>query len=250
MCICANWSIFCSLTSFNEALLEIKARGVKSSIDVGFAGTPTLEFRKDTTLLFEKTARPTSVRLHDLPTDTCVNWLLSGKLDVAFVPKPLNLPGKLEFEPLLTYPIRCIVGRSHRLASRSTVGAQELRDERFVIFSRKSFPQYYDYLKHLLGFDPLIRDEYEDDEELLSAVDRSHGVALMLSTVGALHYDFCLLPILPGRARIPIGAIYRNPIVSNVEVLIRCAKLAIGGLKVVKGLTTFGGKICKGIKLP
>jgi DNA-binding transcriptional LysR family regulator len=230
------------LWRFNKGLRAIQAQALTPEIHLGFAGTPTLEFRNETTEKFEGEAAPVRVHLHDLPADACKAGLLAGDLDVAFIPEPLDLPPQLEFEPLVAYPIQCIVGQRHRLSGRSTVTAADLRDEQFIIFAKKTFPQYYEYLKKLLGFEPRFSHQYEDDEELLSAVARNHGVALMLSTVRVLGYRFNLIKV-SGCKPIRVGAIFRRPAEPLVQSLIGSAKRVISKLSRAKGMTPCRGRV-------
>jgi DNA-binding transcriptional LysR family regulator len=75
------------LTMFSEAVHALRTQAPNSIADLqlGFARTPTLEFRKKTTLLFDDIAAPCRVLLHDLAADACKRNLLMGELHVAFV---------------------------------------------------------------------------------------------------------------------------------------------------------------------
>jgi len=156
----------------------------------------------------------------------------------------LNLPPELGFEPLVSYPIRCIVGRKNPLFKEQTVTKDQLRDQPFVVFTGR-FPQYHEYLKRLLGFEPRIAREYEDDEEFLSAVQRGRGVALLLTTVGAMKHKIKLLPITPHCDPVHVGILYRLPIEPNVEILIKCAKDVLASLTDGEGYTPCQGRIIK-----
>lgn len=216
------------------------------NFELGFAGTPTLEFRQKAVHIFEAKRPDMIVHLDDEPADKCQSGIIANELHMALIPQPITKHPSLEFEPLVDYPIRVIVGAGHRLFNDTQVHAADLENEEFVAFSKLNFSQYHDYLERLLGFSPRIAREYDDDEELLSAVDRNHGIALMLPTVELSgHYNFAFLQLVPEPPLIRIGALYTKGKHDINHEFISCAREALAEIADANGETPFGGKVCR-----
>jgi DNA-binding transcriptional LysR family regulator len=223
-----------------------------TTVHTGFARTPTLEFRQRAAEVFDTTYAPRRVRLHDLAADQCKAGINIGILHAGLVPEPLELPDGIAFEPLVDYEVCCVVGSKHDLFGDGSVNVKDLRRERFLAYSKKSFPQYHAYLRKLLGYTPnIVSDEYHDDEELLSDVHRNHGVALLLSTVAALpQYNLCCLKLLPARPRVSVGFLFKEPCLAEVGLLRQSAKQVLNKLAGADGRTPCGGHVLKTAKPP
>jgi len=62
------------------------------------------------------------------------NQLINGQLDVAiFTSMQTNFPTELASRPLFETPLCAVVSSSHRLASRTSIPPEDLRDEPFVV---------------------------------------------------------------------------------------------------------------------
>jgi len=60
-----------------------------------------------------------------------VRAVVEGELDLAVVPLPLA-EHRVSVEPLLTEPLLLVVGKNHRIASRSEISINDLAEETFV----------------------------------------------------------------------------------------------------------------------
>jgi DNA-binding transcriptional LysR family regulator len=79
----------------------------------------------------------TQVVLHEGTSDRLVARVADGRLDLAVVTPPAVTAEGIELIPLLDDPLLVAVARDHRLASRVSVSADELRDERWVAGARE-----------------------------------------------------------------------------------------------------------------
>lgn len=60
-----------------------------------------------------------------------VRAVVEGELDLAVVPLPM-VEHRVSVEPLLTEPLLLVVGKNHRIASRSEISINDLAEETFV----------------------------------------------------------------------------------------------------------------------
>ena len=128
------------------------------------------------------------VALREGLTDELLAGLRDGKVDV-FVgqlddPAPTGMES-FAHEPLYDDELMLAVGRSHRLASRSSVRIDELRDEPFVIFRPGSSSTHRLFaLARAAGFEPRVAFESVDSNTVRSLVAEGLGIALYPRLLG------------------------------------------------------------------
>ena len=66
-----------------------------------------------------------------------VNGVVDGDLDLAIVPQPVKDP-RISVEPLFTEPLLLVVGKNHPLATKTTIVAEDLAQENFVLLGHSS----------------------------------------------------------------------------------------------------------------
>jgi DNA-binding transcriptional LysR family regulator len=171
------------------------------------------------------------VALHDLSTEECLEQLASGKIDVALTVRPCPSQGRgLVFEKLASHSTRCAVSVTHPLARQRSVSLAQLKGERFIIYSRKDYPEYYEMLKHTFrpyGFEPRIGEEYDGVTGLIAAVEAGQGVALVtesLACLGGLRLK--LLKIKPELTPVVMGAVMPREASEFARAFVEAARKA------------------------
>ena len=106
---------------------------------------------------------------------------MRDELDLGFVHTP-RVPAELHVELLLEDEFLCCVPAAHALARRRKVPLLDLRDEAFVLFSRRASPDYYARIVAMcgaLGFQPKVRHEVRHWLSMVSVVAQGMGVSVV-----------------------------------------------------------------------
>jgi DNA-binding transcriptional LysR family regulator len=136
----------------------------------------------------------------------------------------------LTFVRLVSYPLRCAVAASHPLAARKELALGELKGERFIVYSREDYPEYYSGLKTLFrpfGFEPRVGEEHDSVTGLIAAVEAGQGIALVPSSLACLTGQrLKLLALKPKSSPILVGAVVAENQSKLAQGFIAAAKLA------------------------
>jgi DNA-binding transcriptional LysR family regulator len=218
---------------------------------LGYAPSPTVEFREPAIDRFERTHKRISIVSSDLSADACKKEVAAGRLLVALLPQPLRLPPGLAFKRLIDYPICCVVSaRDERFATLKCISVSQVGKERWLLLNRKEFTQYEEHVRNMLSlhFTPLFApNEYDGSESMLSGAYHKHGLALLLSTVSSLseHLKISVnvLPFDPPLARIEVGAVFREPPLKIVQDCLDAARSSVRSISLVNGVTPLEGRV-------
>ena len=168
-----------------EAVDTVKsvANGERGEIHVGYAPSLTVEILPRALRSFQEANPGVRVQLHDLSTEEMLSGLREDHLDVALLIHPTEkaLTG-LAFEELARYPVCVAAHASHRVARARKTGLDDLVNERLIVYTRKDYPEYHDWLTSLfvpLKKSPHIAEEYDSATSLIAAVEAGRGVALV-----------------------------------------------------------------------
>lgn len=121
------------------------------------------------------------VVLNELNSQEQMDALLQRQLDVGFV-HTRHVPNELQTGFVEASPFLCCVCAGHPLAKQKSVSLADLRDEPFVLFSRKASPDYYSRIIEMFGpqgFRPLVRHEVRHWLSVVSLVARGMGVSVV-----------------------------------------------------------------------
>ena len=135
------------------------AHGDRGRLRIGYAPSLTAEFLPRALRLFDNQRPGVRVALHDLTSEECAQRLAARKLDLALTVRlsPSQMRG-MTFERLISYPTCCAVGASHPLARKRMLTLDQIRKEKFIVYSRQEYPEYYDNVSPLVqreAFQPL-----------------------------------------------------------------------------------------------
>lgn len=81
------------------------------------------------------------VALYGGPSSQVAEWIHSGFCELGYVQTPLELPG-IVLDPLPQVAVVAVLPEGHRLASRSSIGPEDLRGEAFVSLERSTKLRY------------------------------------------------------------------------------------------------------------
>jgi len=188
------------------------ANTTRGTLHVGYAPSLTVRLLPKALMLFERANSGVRVSLHDLSSEECIQRLTAGKIDLALtVRPPASRMRGLIFEHIASHPLCCAVAISHPLARKNDVAIRALRNERFIVYSREDYPEYYDSLKKLFrpfGFEPQVGEEYDGVTGLIAAVEAGQGIAIVPSSLACMSGQrLKLLPIKPKLPPFSVGAV-------------------------------------------
>jgi len=191
------------------------ANSSRGTLHVGYAPSLTVKLLPKALMYFERAHPGVRVSLHDLSSEECIQRLSAGKIDLALTVRPEGSRMRgLVFENIAKFPLCCAVATSHPLASKKIVAISALKSERFIVYSREDYPEYYDSLKAIFrpyGFEPRIGEEYDGVTGLIAAVEAGQGIALVPSSLACMSGQrLKLLELKPKLAPFSVGAAYTS----------------------------------------
>ncbi|MBV8125859.1 MAG: LysR family transcriptional regulator [Paucibacter sp.] len=164
-----------------RALARSIGAGAAGSLRIGFIGS--MLFRGLPQWFGEFQARHPGIAatLRELSTQEQVDALMHDELDLGFI-QMQQLPPGLQTERVHTERFLCCLPASHALARRRSISLSWLRDEPFVLFSRKAAPDHYARIIESCtsqGFAPQVRHEVRHWLSVVSLVGQGMGVSIV-----------------------------------------------------------------------
>lgn len=119
------------------------------------------------------------LRVSEGSTSTLMRLLATGELDLAVVSLPIAQPG-IEVEPLFDEELVVVVAETHPLAVQEGVRIEELREERFLLYSPGGFVRDATLSAcRAGGFTPRVALDSGSMELLLRLAEAGLGVAIV-----------------------------------------------------------------------
>jgi DNA-binding transcriptional LysR family regulator len=155
-------------------------RGQEGVLTVGFSGSIMFTVLPKAIGRYRREYPAVEFRLRELVTAEQIPALLNGALDIGFLRDGEPREG-LTIEPILREPFVAVLSSGHRLASKVTISPAELKDEPFVLFSRRMGSLAYDRTvacceEH--GFRPNVVQDAPQWPTVLQLVAAELGVSL------------------------------------------------------------------------
>lgn len=186
------------------------ATGKPVDIRIGYADSPTNSFRNEAFKTFRK---ETGLRLQheDLSSIQIINGLRDNDLHVGLtIQLPPKLAARLEFVPLIQFPVCVAVRSNHPITRLRKVTLRDLKGLRFIGFSEADYPEYSIWVRpllHSIGAD--LADEFDTAAGLDTAVANDDGVALIASCFAErAGKDVEVVPLEPSPTTVAVGAAY------------------------------------------
>ncbi len=208
--------------------VRMVAHGDRGSLRIGYAPSLTAEFLPRALRLFERDQPGVRVALHDLSSEECSQRLAAGKIDLAV---GASRARGFVFEKLTSYPLCCAVGIDHRLAKKRALTLDAIRQEKFIIYSREDYPEYFAWLCGLFKgrpFNPCTVEEYDGATGLIAAVEAGRGVAIVAASIHCLAGPrLKLVPVRPDIGEVAVGALLAASRPPLAEKFLAALKLAL-----------------------
>jgi DNA-binding transcriptional LysR family regulator len=198
----------------DEAVANARAAATdRTELHVGYAPSPTVRIMPATLRVFQAQFPKVRVKLHDLSTDEMLTGLREGELEVAFLVRPnRGLLRGLHFEELARDAMCLAVPPKHALARLRSVTLEQAAQEPLVIFSRKDYPEYHEYLQALFGSNklrPKIAEEHDSSASLIAAIESGIGLAIVPESFSCFTgLRLKLVPLSPTPEPIVIGGVW------------------------------------------
>jgi DNA-binding transcriptional LysR family regulator len=212
------------------------ASGARGEIHVGYAPSPTVRLLPLTLRAFQGLMPNIHVRLHDLTTEEMLAGLREEKLQVAVMVRPgRGMLRGLHFEELLRDSMCLAVPPGHALARARVVALARVARERLVVYNRKDYPEYHEYLDELFApakLKPTIAEEHDSATSLITAIETGTGVAIVPQSFScSTGQRLRLIPIHPAAAPIIVGVVWRDGALSPArESFVEAARMVAGDL--------------------
>ena len=117
--------------------------GLEGSLTVGFAGSIMFTGLPKAIRRYRRMHPDVELRLREGATDEQVPFLLDGTFDLGFL-RDGEARGGLSIETILREPFVAVLPARHKLAAGPTISVAALKDEPFVLFSRRMGGLAYD----------------------------------------------------------------------------------------------------------
>lgn len=136
---------------------------------------------------FRKKYPSVTVSFSKTTFEGCVQGLLEKELDVGFgIDSDFKGLEELQYDVLFPFELCVICAHNHPLAERKEIDIHELKDEPFILLSKKFGSKYYKEMMQSFkkdGFSPKIKREVDLLDELLFQVSIEDGIAIVSKNV-------------------------------------------------------------------
>lgn len=198
------------LAHADQLLERVRATGSGLRLRVGYAPSFAAGILATAVNNFTQVHPNAQVELLDLSTNEMLAGLEDDKLDVAITLRRKDEARGLKWGPIARSAVGLAVSRRHPLAKNERVAAADLGGEKFCVYQRGGYPEYWDVMGGWLreqGLRPRIAGEYDGVESLMAAVEAGLGVALVPTSIGRLFPErVCLLTLTPSPPPIVVHA--------------------------------------------
>lgn len=162
--------------------------GREGVLTVGFSGSIMFTALPNAIGLYRKMYPKVELHLRELVTAEQLSSLLDGSLDLGFLRDGEAREG-LTMETILREPFVAVIPAHHKLKGKSAISPRELKDEPFVLFSRKMGRLAYDRTVACCeaeGFRPNFVQDAPQWPTVLRLVAAGVGVSLAPACVASL----------------------------------------------------------------
>jgi DNA-binding transcriptional LysR family regulator len=168
------------------------ARGEIGRLGIGFMGFTACSFLPDLIRKYKVRHSGVALRLiEDVPNGQDIAFD-RGEIDIAFT-RPLPADRRAHYEARLIFsePLMAALPKERRVKTKR-IRIADLAGERFISFRRMSSPEVFDTIVRVCndnGFSPLLQNELNNMNSVLSTVEAGEGVAIIPATARNLRAD-------------------------------------------------------------
>lgn len=163
---------------------EVQA-GAVGRLRVGFVGSVLYRGLPQWLERFRASHPRIDVALSELNSQEQIDALLHERLDLGFI-HTQRVPDALRTAFVQAEPFMCCLPAGHALAGKRKLPLALLRDEPFVLFSRRASPDYFTRIIDLCaaqGFYPRLRHEVRHWLSVVSMVSQGFGVSIVPASI-------------------------------------------------------------------
>ncbi len=208
------------------------AAGGGTELHLGYAPSPTVRIMPATVRAFQARMPKVRVKLHDLSTQEMLTGVREGKLQMAFLVRPgRNMLRGLRFGEVVRDTMCLAMPPGHAWARLKAVTLAQLAPEPLVVFSRKEYPEYEEYLQSLFATvkaKPRVAEEHDSGASLVAAIESGAGLAIVPRSFScSAGPRLKLVPLSPEPAPLVIGLVWaQNGFTPTAESFLQAAKEA------------------------
>jgi DNA-binding transcriptional LysR family regulator len=191
-------------------------RGELGKVEIGYVASAIFTGLLSTVVLAFQQSHP-AVELSFIEMDGVrqITELAEGRLDIAFVRRPIPRPRGIDTVTLLTEPVVVALRADHPLASLKRIPEAALIEETFIIPRINpgiSFHEHTMAIGRLGGFVPHIMYHGRDLMSIASVVELGLGIAIVPASLGCVHLpNVVFRPLSSGKERANLSAAFRQP---------------------------------------
>ncbi|WP_294987387.1 LysR family transcriptional regulator [uncultured Stenotrophomonas sp.] len=207
------------------------ARGEVGRLTLGL--TESASFNEAVTALlrrFQHAHPMVQLQLVEDGSESLVRRLDDGELDAVIVRPPYATPGERVVQPLSAEPLVAVLPAGHRLAGRPSIALSELRDERFILFSRRSgYGLSADVVAacRSQGFTPTIQQEAPQVASAINLAAAGLGIAIVPASMQNMHRSgLCFVALELGMPTTALQLVLRGDAPAVAAQLLACAQQA------------------------
>ncbi len=213
------------------------ATGGGAELHVGYAPSPTVRIIPPTLRAFQAQAPNVRVKLHDLSTEEMLTGVREGKLHLAILVRPNRamLRG-LHFEELARDTMCVALPPKHALARLGSVTLAQAAQQPLVIFTRKDYPEYVEYLERIFATikaKPKIAEEHDSAASLITAIESGAGIAVVPQSFScSAGPRLKIIPLSPSPEPLVIGGLWaKDGPTLTAEIFWKSAQKSVAALK-------------------
>lgn len=166
--------------------------------------------------------------LQEMDNQSQVEGILHGDLDLGFV-RINYVPSSIEIMPVHRDTFSVVLPSNHPLDEASFRSIDQLKDERFILFSSDYSPHYYETIVSICedrGFQPKVAHKSVHAFTIFKMVESGLGVAIVPSILAeGYDLDVKFIPLKKIRQKTTLSAIWRKnnqkPLMKQVLEIIR-----------------------------
>ena len=143
---------------------------------------------------------------------TQIDLLMRREIDIFFgMSNAINLPRDCQVVPLARYPLRLVMSVEHPLAGRKKIKVEELSRESFIAHSDPEDRHGENFLKQVLGFNPLIAQRSSSLLFMGVLIEAGFGLAVLPTIMAeALPGGVTSRPLAGTKASFDVAAVIRK----------------------------------------
>lgn len=166
------------------------ALGEVGTLQLGFISTAAALLVPPLVIEFKRRYPGVSLELRNVLTGDQLPMLSEGSLDVGFLRVPVASPTGIVTTVIHREPFVLLVPVRHRLAGRKPFTLTDLRDEEFILYTRKLAAGYHDRILAMLnsaGFTPKVAQLTSEMYTMVCLVAAGQGIAIAPASIQLHH---------------------------------------------------------------